>query len=366
MVCESDTTIAANAKVSIGGSGTITVASGKKLVISGNLEIAPYVPPPDMTLFIPPNLVDIKAITGRENGIVHISRKSGYEGLRAMVITQDDTGNGTESKRGLVLERYARDSTSRKFYRTNATYYYKLKISNIYGNMNNGYYIASSEYNDNTTDSGSGSSSDPYMYRVTNAFTSSLCYLLKSMTDYNPSNWKVWSDVEGEFVSDYPYMYRYGTWYQLGNIPTIIADTYSHCYHIFRNNLTPVSGNVYQGGGTYLYKYDDYVYYMLFPIWDTSICSSDITSRDNGMVYVSTHSSSTHKDKWAMVITQLNITTGSTSIQYEVYSRSNTSSNFTIYNNSYSISIPNSIPIQTIDGTYYVACGYDGLSHRTY
>ncbi|MDR0695553.1 MAG: hypothetical protein LBF56_02160, partial [Holosporales bacterium] len=39
---------------------------------------------------------------------------------------------------------------------------------------------------------------------------------------------------------------------------------------------------------------------------------------------------------------------------------------FTIYNNSYSISIPNSIPIQTIDGTYYVACGYDGLSHRTY
>jgi predicted S18 family serine protease len=44
MVCESDTTIAAGSTVTIGGSETITVASGKKLVVEGTLEIAPYVP----------------------------------------------------------------------------------------------------------------------------------------------------------------------------------------------------------------------------------------------------------------------------------------------------------------------------------
>ncbi|MDR0695823.1 MAG: hypothetical protein LBF56_03620, partial [Holosporales bacterium] len=60
IVYSSDTTIPVGNTVTIGGSETITVASGKKLVVEGTLEISPHA---STVLFIPPNLIDITTIT---------------------------------------------------------------------------------------------------------------------------------------------------------------------------------------------------------------------------------------------------------------------------------------------------------------
>ncbi|MDR0695360.1 MAG: hypothetical protein LBF56_01125, partial [Holosporales bacterium] len=346
IVYNSDTIITSGNTVTVGGSETITVTPGKVLTIGGKLEIAPYA---STVLFIPPGLVDIKAITGRENGIVYIGHKSGYEGLDAIVITKDDTGT---SKRGLVAEGYSRFATGKKFYRCAAIVTSKLKISSISGEKSSGYYIAKSEFEDNSSESGSNLTGEPYMLGVTYSLTYYF-NIVSPMTDYNPSNWKLWSDVEDQFVSNYPYLHCYGAWYQFGNTPSSTTVGYSKYYHIFRKNLTQVSDNIYQGNGTYLYKYN-YVYYTLFPLWDESTHSDNITSRNNGMVYIK------DTNKAAMVVNQL-YTTGDPNGRCETYKRGDTANNFTRKDSS-KIANPKSIPLQTIDGKYYVAYGDDGES----
>jgi hypothetical protein len=211
------------------------------LGLSINPALFADINPIDRVLFIAPSCdIDLSTpTTSRENGIVFISTSSNYNNLLALVITN----LGTLSSPNVVYEWYKRDNTNSKFYRMWPSYTYKISPLTIVGSKGGGYYISSSDFN-NDGDSKSGT-----------VYTWGFCYAFENgryaypIETYNPTHWRKWTDVENElFVTDYPSQFpsRYVKYfYQEGYIPTTIGSNIDG-YGIFSKPLIHVSGKTYR------------------------------------------------------------------------------------------------------------------------
>ncbi|MDR0695181.1 MAG: hypothetical protein LBF56_00175 [Holosporales bacterium] len=220
IVCNSDTTITSGNTVTVGDGSTITVTPGKVLTIGGKLEIAASVPPP--ALFIPPNLIDITTITGRENGIAYIGTSD-----RSIVITKVIPQGGSLDNPDVLFEMYDSELSNGdpggKFTRDNMRSVDRIDTGSIVGSMEEGYRISNEKF--------SAASSymfvedsfpDTYVYSLAGALT--YYGAIDSMADYDPNRWRTWVSVADEyFVHEYPhkstYMAGYA-WVQVGNVPS--------------------------------------------------------------------------------------------------------------------------------------------------
>jgi hypothetical protein len=193
------------------------------------------------------------------------------------------------------------------------------------------------------------------------------------MAGYDAYHWKKFSNMDSDFV--YEHMkgpsFQQNIWYQLGHIPSSIV-MYSR---IFRTLPDLISGKIYkdpQNTGKCCYVSNGAstpTYYMALKVWSTETLpipqdGDAITSRENGMVYISTHTNIEYKDLYAAVLTKFKINSTRSHLTLALYTRPDTDSNFTATSTTYDVGIP--VYCIDTDGSYYMPCNSTGLAYRLY
>jgi hypothetical protein len=187
-------------------------------------------------------------------------------------------------------------------------------------------------------------------------------YVDYDLSSYDPSGWVRWSSAAGEFTYSYPEFDRYRcSWYRVSQLPSSSIGLYTG---VFSTLPSLVSGqtDVYQatGGGSGKCYYisngaSPPMYYMALKIWSASTLTipasgSAITSKENGMAYVSNYTNS-GGERGAVVIDSFS-NLNSWSMHYTSYCKVN-SSKFTVLSSG-SVSLP--MLTREIGGSYYVPC----------
>jgi hypothetical protein len=277
------------------------------------------------------------AVSGRENGIVYISNSIDgmYTGKYAVVITYMETLTHPN-----IRYEYYKMMSHGKFMRYSLdSNVYKIAMPcDIQGNRECAYFV-----NDAAFTKGTELNDGDYTRAIMGALKEWNC-INTDYSGFSASNWKLLIEVSNlfEFGPLWPCEIdpTIATWYLEGCVPSNASGDYG----IFTKSLEFVDSTTFRdsiftytrSGTDPNYLYSRVYAKMLFPpnLLTIGTEGKAVSSMANGVIYISTHSSTSCKDLEAMVVTNIE-TLSNPNVKFDTYTRSSTAAKFNKDNSNY-------------------------------